>query len=91
MVGRGVLYVSASSCRTRFRSPRATWPVKENLGFSKAKACFGPDQFRVRRYTAIARHIVLVMVALARPGASASRRRLAVIRVTRNAVRPASR
>ena len=29
------------------------------------KGCFGPDQSQVRLYTAIARHTVLVMAALA--------------------------
>ena len=39
------------------------WPVEEDFGFGKD--CFGLDQCQVRLYTAIARHTVLVMAALA--------------------------
>jgi len=39
------------------------WPAEEN--FEAGKDCFGLDQSQVRLYTAIARHIVLVMAALA--------------------------
>jgi SRSO17 transposase len=39
------------------------WPVEESFQFSKG--CFGLDQSQVRLYTAIARHTVLVMAALA--------------------------
>jgi SRSO17 transposase len=39
------------------------WPVEEDFAFSKD--CFGLDQSQVRLYTAIARHTVLVMAALA--------------------------
>ncbi|MGH3193372.1 MAG: transposase [Streptosporangiaceae bacterium] len=39
------------------------WPVEEDFEFGKD--CFGLDQSQVRRYTAIARHTVLVMAALA--------------------------
>jgi SRSO17 transposase len=39
------------------------WPVEEDFKFGKD--CFGLDQSQVRLYTAIARHIVLVMAALA--------------------------
>jgi SRSO17 transposase len=39
------------------------WPVEE--GFEFSKDCFGLDQCQARLYTAIARHTVLVMAALA--------------------------
>jgi SRSO17 transposase len=39
------------------------WPAEED--FELGKDCFGLDQSQVRLYTAIARHIVLVMAALA--------------------------
>jgi len=39
------------------------WPAEED--FEAGKDCFGLDQSQVRLYTAIARHIVLVMAALA--------------------------
>ena len=39
------------------------WPIEEDFEFSKG--CFGLDQSQVRLYTAIARHTVLVMAALA--------------------------
>ena len=39
------------------------WPVEEDFEFGKD--CFGLDQSQVRLYTAIARHTVLVMAALA--------------------------
>jgi hypothetical protein len=39
------------------------WPAEESFEFSKD--CFGLDQSQVRLYTAIARHTVLVMAALA--------------------------
>jgi hypothetical protein len=39
------------------------WAVEED--FAVGKDCFGPGQSQVRRYTAIARHTVLVMAALA--------------------------
>jgi SRSO17 transposase len=39
------------------------WPAEEDFEFSKD--CFGLDQSQARRYTAIARHTVLVMAALA--------------------------
>jgi SRSO17 transposase len=45
------------------RAAGLRWPVEENFQFSKG--CFGLDQSQVRRYTAIARHTVLVMAALA--------------------------
>jgi SRSO17 transposase len=45
------------------RAAGLRWPVEENFAFSKG--CFGLDQSQVRLYTAIARHTVLVMAALA--------------------------
>jgi SRSO17 transposase len=39
------------------------WPVEEDSGFGKD--CFGLDQCQARLYTAIARHTVLIMAALA--------------------------
>jgi SRSO17 transposase len=39
------------------------WPVEES--FELAKGCFGLDQCQARLYTAILRHIVLVMAAFA--------------------------
>ena len=45
------------------RAAGLRWPVEESFQFSKG--CFGLDQSQVRRYTAIARHTVLVMAALA--------------------------
>jgi SRSO17 transposase len=45
------------------RAAGLRWPVEEDFGFGKD--CFGLDQSQVRLYTAIARHTVLVMAALA--------------------------
>ncbi|HEX7267692.1 MAG TPA: hypothetical protein VF256_09750, partial [Streptosporangiaceae bacterium] len=45
------------------RAAGLRWPVEE--GFEFGKGCFGLDQSQVRVYTAIARHTVLVMAALA--------------------------
>ena len=45
------------------RAAGLRWPAEENFQFSKG--CFGLDQSQVRLYTAIARHTVLVMAALA--------------------------
>ena len=45
------------------RAAGLRWPVEESFEFSKD--CFGLDQSQVRLYTAIARHTVLVMAALA--------------------------
>lgn len=39
------------------------WPVEEDFGLGKD--CFGLDHSQVRRYIALARHIVLTMAALA--------------------------
>jgi hypothetical protein len=45
----------------RAAGPR--WPVEEDFEFGKD--CFGLDQCQARLYTAIARHLVLAMAALA--------------------------
>jgi hypothetical protein len=45
------------------RAAGLRWPVEEDFEF--AKDCFGLDESQVRVYTAIARHTVLVMAALA--------------------------
>jgi SRSO17 transposase len=45
------------------RAAGLRWPVEEDFEFGKN--CFGLDQSQVRLYTAIARHTVLVMAALA--------------------------
>lgn len=45
------------------RAAGLRWPAEE--GFEFSKGCFGLDQAQVRLYTAIARHTVLVMAALA--------------------------
>jgi SRSO17 transposase len=45
------------------RAAGLRWPVEEDFEFSKAS--FGLDQCQARLYTAIQRHIVLVMAALA--------------------------
>jgi SRSO17 transposase len=45
------------------RAAGLRWPAEESFQFSKG--CFGLDQSQVRLYTAIARHTVLVMAALA--------------------------
>jgi SRSO17 transposase len=45
------------------RAAGLRWPVEES--FELAKGCFGLDQCQSRLYTAILRHIVLVMAALA--------------------------
>jgi SRSO17 transposase len=45
------------------RAAGLRWPVEEDFEFSKD--CFGLDQSQVRLHTAIARHTVLVMAALA--------------------------
>jgi len=42
---------------------RLRWPVEESFEFGKG--CFGLDQCQARLYTAILRHLVLVMAALA--------------------------
>jgi SRSO17 transposase len=45
------------------RAAGLRWPVEES--FELGKGCFGLDQCQARLYTAIARHAVLVMAALA--------------------------
>ena len=45
------------------RAAGLRWPVEEDSGMGKD--CFGLDESQVRLYTAIARHTVLVMAALA--------------------------
>jgi SRSO17 transposase len=59
-------YVPEGQLLTKTRLIRAAglrWPVEEDFGFGKD--CFGLDQCQARLYTAIARHVVLVMAALA--------------------------
>jgi SRSO17 transposase len=59
-------YVPGGQVLTKTRLIRAAglrWPVEEDFEFSKD--CFGLDQCQARLYTAIARHTVLVMAALA--------------------------
>jgi SRSO17 transposase len=59
-------YVPDGQILTKARLIRAAglrWPVEEDFEFSKD--CFGLDQCQARLYTAIARHAVLVMAALA--------------------------
>jgi SRSO17 transposase len=53
----------ALSLSRLIRAAGLRWPAEESFEFSKD--CFGPDQSQVRLYTAVARHTVLVMVALA--------------------------
>jgi len=45
------------------RAAGLRWPVEES--FELGKGCFGLDQCQARLYTAILRHVVLVMAALA--------------------------
>jgi SRSO17 transposase len=59
-------YVPAGQLLSKTRLIRAAglrWPVEEDFEFSKD--CFGLDQCQARLYTAILRHLVLVMAALA--------------------------
>ncbi len=59
-------YVPEGQPATLSRLIRAAglrWPVEED--FELGKDCFGLDQSQVRLYTAIARHTMLVMAALA--------------------------
>ena len=53
----------AVSLSRLIRAAGLRWPAEENFQF--AKGCFGLDQSQVRLHTAIARHTVLVMAALA--------------------------
>jgi SRSO17 transposase len=59
-------YVPEGQLLTKARLIRAAglrWPVEEDFEFGKD--CFGLDQCQARLYTAIIRHVVLVMAALA--------------------------
>ena len=59
-------FVPEGQLLTKTRLIRAAglrWPIEEDFEFSKD--CFGLDQCQARLYTAIARHAVLVMAALA--------------------------
>ena len=59
-------WVPGGQFLTKARLIRAAglrWPVEEDFEFGKD--CFGLDQCQARLYTAIARHAVLVMAALA--------------------------
>jgi SRSO17 transposase len=59
-------YVPEGQLLTKARLIRAAglrWPVEEDFEFGKD--CFGLDQCQARLYTAILRHVVLVMAALA--------------------------
>jgi SRSO17 transposase len=59
-------YVPEGQLLTKTRLIRAAglrWPVEED--FALGKDCFGLDQCQARLYTAILRHVVLVMTALA--------------------------
>ena len=53
----------AASLSRLARAAGLRWPAEE--GFEFSKDCFGLDQSQVRLYTAIARHTVLVIAALA--------------------------
>jgi SRSO17 transposase len=59
-------YVPEGQAESKARLIRAAglrWPVEESFEFGKG--CFGLDQCQARLYTAILRHTVLVMAALA--------------------------
>ena len=59
-------FVPEGQLLTKTRLIRAAglrWPIEEDFEFGKD--CFGLDQCQARLYTAIARHAVLVMAALA--------------------------
>jgi SRSO17 transposase len=59
-------YVPEGQLASKARLIRAAglrWPVEESFEFGKG--CFGLDQCQARLYTAILRHFVLVMAALA--------------------------
>ena len=67
-------YVPAGQAASKARLIRAAglrWPVEESFGLGKG--CFGLDQCQARLYTAIVRHIVLVMAALAICAVTAAR------------------
>jgi SRSO17 transposase len=68
-------YLPASQPASPSRPIRAAglrWPCEEDFEFGKD--CFGLDQSQVRRYTAIARHTVLVMAVSAVTAALLRRR-----------------
>ena len=59
-------YIPAGQLPSKARLIKAAglrWPVEES--FELGKGCFGLDQCQARLYTAIRRHLVLVMAALA--------------------------
>jgi SRSO17 transposase len=69
-------FVPGGQLLTKTRLIRAAglrWPVEEDFGLGKD--CFGLDQCQARLYTAIQRHIVLVMAALAICAVTAARLR----------------
>ena len=69
-------YVPAGQVLTKTRLIRAAglrWPAEESFEFGKG--CLGLDQCQARLYTAIARHIILVMAALAICAVTAARLR----------------
>ena len=69
-------FVPAGQVLTKSRLIRAAglrWPAEESFEF--AKDCFGLDHCQARLYTAILRHIVLVMAALAVCAVTAARLR----------------
>ena len=63
----------AMSLSRLVRAAGLRWPVEEDFEFGKD--CFGLDQSQVRLYTAILRHTVLVMAALAICAITAARLR----------------
>jgi SRSO17 transposase len=69
-------FVPEGQLASKARLTRAAglrWPVEESFEF--AKGCFGLDQCQARLYTAILRHLVLVMAALAVCAVTAARLR----------------
>jgi len=67
-------YVPEEQATFKTRLIRAAglrWPAEES--FELAKSCFGLDQCQARLYTAILRHVVLVMAALAVCAVTAAR------------------
>jgi SRSO17 transposase len=69
-------YVPEGQLASKARLIRAAglrWPVEES--FELAKGCFGLDQCQARLYTAVLRHLVLVMAALAVCAVTAARLR----------------
>jgi SRSO17 transposase len=63
----------AASKARLIRAAGLRWPVEES--FELGKGCFGLDQCQARLYTAILRHVVLVMAALAICAVAAARLR----------------